>query len=78
MMFWFLSCSLLVAIQTKMPSFESRNARKLDGYPLTGIEDESSLNYLSEILYKFKNKIEPWNAIEKIKKQEFNNRLHII
>ena len=75
MMFWFLSCSLLVAIQTKMPSFESRNARKLDGYPLTGIEDESSLNYLSEILYKFKNKIEPWNAIEKIKKQTIKDKI---
>ena len=75
MMFWFLSCSLLIAIQTKMPSFESRNARKFDGYPLTGIENESPLKYLSEVLYKLKNNIEPWNSIEKVNKKSLEKNI---
>ena len=70
LMFWFLSCSLIIAIQTHIPSFEVNNSRKMRGYPFTGIENETSLNYMAEVLHKLKNQLVPWNSIEKMKKMQ--------
>ena len=51
---------ILVAIQTSIPSIKTRKTfpgcvRSFNGFPLEGEGDDSGLNYLSCIAYKYKN-----------------------
>ena len=54
LMLWFLSSSLIIAIQTHIPSFEVRNSRKMRGYPFTESKMKTSLNYMAEVLFKLR------------------------
>jgi hypothetical protein len=62
---------ILVSIQTSIPSIKTRKTfpgcvRSFNGFPLEGEGDDSGLNYLSCIAYKYKNPHTiPWNAISK-------------
>ena len=62
---------ILIAIQTSIPSIRTRKTfpgcvRSFNGFPLEGEGDDSGLNYLSCIAYKYKNPhTVPWNAIAK-------------
>ena len=62
---------ILIAIQTSIPSVKTRKTfpgcvRSFSGFPLEGEGDDSGLNYLACIAYKYKNpNTVPWNAISK-------------
>jgi hypothetical protein len=62
---------ILIAIQTSIPSIKTRKTfpgcvRSFNGFPLEGEGDDSGLNYLACIAYKYKNPhTVPWNAIAK-------------
>lgn len=62
---------VLISIQTTTPSFTvSRTfpgcVKSFSGYPLSGIEDLSGINYISCIVNKVKSSISPWNSIKKL------------
>jgi hypothetical protein len=71
LMFWYLASTLLVSIQTAVPSFHVKKTfpgcyRSFTGYPMTGIEDKNGIKYLACVLHKMKSSTEPWNSIEKL------------
>jgi len=65
----------LIAIQTAIPSIKTRKThpgciRSFNGYPFEGSGDNSSLTYLTCVIYDIRSSAEPWNVL-KGKKQEF-------
>ena len=70
--FWYLVSTLLVSIQTAVPSFRVKKTfpgcyRSFSGYPLEGgIEDKTGIKYMACVLHKMKSSTEPWNSIEKL------------
>ena len=62
---------ILVAIQTSIPSIKTRKTfpgcvRSFSGFPFEGEGDDTGLNYLACIAFKYKNPhTVPWNAIAK-------------
>jgi hypothetical protein len=77
-----ISCCILVAIQTAVPSFKTNKSmpgcvRSFSGYPLEGgIEDISALQYIACVLDKSKNKeADPWSAISKYKPEMLVKRM---
>jgi len=61
---------LFIGIQTSVPSFQSKKTfpgciRSFGGFPLTGLEDITGIQYISCVLNKTKSKISVWSAIEK-------------
>lgn len=72
MMFWFITSNIIVAIQTAIPSFIVKKTfpgcvKSFHGYPLSGVEDKSTIEYMACVLNKLGKDIEPWNAIKKVK-----------
>jgi len=66
---------IAVTIQTSIPSIKTRKTfpgclRSFVGYPLDGEGDYSLLKYISCIAIKISSGIEPWNTIQKIKKEQ--------
>ena len=66
---------LAVTIQTSIPPIKTRKTfpgclRSFVGYPLDGEGDYSLLKYISCIAIKISSGIEPWNTIQKIKKEQ--------
>jgi hypothetical protein len=66
---------VLIAIQTAIPSIKTRKThpgcvRSFNGYPFEGSGDNSSLMYLTCIVYDIRTSTEPWNVL-KGKKQDF-------
>jgi hypothetical protein len=66
---------LAVTIQISIPSIKTRKTfpgclRSFVGYPLDGEGDYSLLKYISCIAIKISSGIEPWNTIQKIKKEQ--------
>jgi hypothetical protein len=66
---------LAVTIQTSIPHIKTRKTfpgclRSFVGYPLDGEGDYSLLKYISCIAIKISSGIEPWNTIQKIKKEQ--------
>ena len=74
---------ILVAIQTSIPSIKTRKTfpgcvRSFSGFPLEGEGDDSGLNYLSCIAYKYKNPhTVPWNAIAKTNVEKMTSTLKL-
>ena len=65
----------LIAIQSAIPSIKTRKThpgcvRSFNGFPFEGSGDNSSLTYLTCIVYDIRSSAEPWNVL-KGKKQEF-------
>jgi hypothetical protein len=65
----------LIAVQTAVPSIKTRRThpgcvRSFNGFPFEGSGDNSSLTYLTCIVYDIRSSAEPWNVL-KGKKQEF-------
>ena len=61
---------MLIGILTSMPSIKSKKTfpnciKSFTGYPLTGIEDKTSMVYLSCVAHKIKSSIKPWKSISK-------------
>lgn len=62
----------LIAIQTNMPSIKTRKTypgcvKSLDGFPIEGAGDYSSVKYLACVAYKTRSSVKPWNVIMKTK-----------
>jgi len=53
--------------------------RSFSGYPFGGIEDLTTIEYFSCVLYKMRNEtIQPWNAIYKVNREELKERIKTI
>lgn len=80
LIFWIISGCLLISIQTSenmlniKKSFENC-IRSFDGYPLTGIENTSGIEYIACVMYNLKSDIEPWNSIKKLKKEVYGEKI---
>lgn len=62
---------LFMTIQTEIPSFITKKVmpgcvQSFRGYPLSGEENVSGLQYMACVLSKMEKKMEPWNALEKM------------
>lgn len=72
LLFWFIASSILVAIQTAIPSFRVKKTypgcvRSFSGYPMDGgIEDTTGIKYIACVMKKMESSIEPWNSIERL------------
>lgn len=71
---------MLIGILTSIPSIKSKKTfpnciRSFTGYPLTGIEDKTAINYISCIAHKIKSSIKPWNSISKTTQANITTRL---
>jgi hypothetical protein len=71
---------LLTSIQTAIPGFQSRKTfpgclRSFSGYPMTGEEDLTGIEYLACILEKTRSAIRPWSAIQKLNAKMIKERL---
>lgn len=70
--FWLIASSILISIQTAIPSFRSKKTypgcvRSFSGYPLEGgVEDISGIKYIACVMHKMKSSVVPWNSIEKL------------
>lgn len=72
MMFWFIICNLIVSIQTMKKSFVVKKTfpgcvKSFNGYPLSGVEDNSTIVYFACVINKLGKEVEPWNSIKKVK-----------
>lgn len=68
----YAAASLQIAIQTAIPSFRAKKTfpncvRSFSGYPLSGVEDMSTIRYIACVLQRSKTDIAPWNALVGIK-----------
>ena len=68
----YTTVSLLITIQTAIPSFKPKKSfpncvRSFTGYPLAGVEDLSTIKYIACVLQRSKSDIAPWNALVGIK-----------
>jgi hypothetical protein len=66
--------TLLIAIQTSIPSIRTRKTypgcvRSFSGYPFVDNDDYSSLNYLACVVIAMRSKQAPWNMIRRKKKE---------
>lgn len=64
--------SLIIAIQTNIPSFQTSKTfpgcvRSFTGYPLFGIEDAGAIQYISCVIFKIKSTIDPWSSLRSYK-----------
>uniref|UniRef100_A0A6C0DSA2 Uncharacterized protein n=1 Tax=viral metagenome TaxID=1070528 RepID=A0A6C0DSA2_9ZZZZ len=72
MLILIVACSLMVAIQTAVPSFKTKKTfpgcvRSFSGYPLSGgAEDLTGITYIACVIDKTKSSVTTWNAIQKL------------
>jgi hypothetical protein len=74
---------LLVGILISKPSIKTKKTypgciKSFTGYPLTGIEDKTSLIYICCIANKIKSSIRPWNSILKVNQSVLIQKLEQI
>jgi hypothetical protein len=71
----------LIAVQTNVPSIRTRKTfpgciRSFSGFPLEGTGDNSSLHYLSCIVYAIrKNSADPWTSIKNTKETAIASKI---
>ena len=68
---YFTLSYMLIGILTATPSIKTKKTfpncvRSFTGYPLTGVEDKTAINYIACIATKIKSSIKPWNSIVKV------------
>lgn len=76
-------CYMLIGILTSIPSIKSKKTfpnciKSFIGYPLTGIEDKTAINYIACIAHKIKSPIKPWNSISKVSQPNIVTRIEAI
>lgn len=76
-------CYMLIGILTAIPSIKSKKTfpnciKSFTGYPLTGVEDKTAINYIACIAHKIKSSIKPWNSISKVSQSNIITRLEAI
>jgi len=75
-----LGSMLLIAIQTAVPSFQTKKTfpgclRSFSGYPFSGIEDTTGIQYIACVLIKMKSAISPWDSLRNMKQDVLSNRI---
>ena len=75
-----VSSVFLISVQTAMPSLSSSRTvysciKSYNGFPLTGVEDLSSIEYIGCMLNKLNTQTEPWDSIRKIKQDKLSLKL---
>lgn len=75
-----VSSVLLVGIQTAIPSFKASRVfpgcvKSFTGYPLTGVEDMSGIQYIACVVNKVKSSIKPWNSLSKLNADKIATRI---
>ena len=83
MIIFIVSSIFLIAIQTAIPTISSKRTvysciKSFNGYPLSGIEDLSSIQYIACMLTKINTQVEPWDAIKKVKEEKMSMKLKSI
>jgi len=78
-----LAALIHIKLQTMIPSFKTNKTfpnciRSFSGYPMTGIEDVSGINYISCIISKMKSSIPPWDSIQNVKQDKLKIRIRDI
>ena len=74
---------LLIAVQTSIPSIQTKKTypsciRSFSGYPMTGTEDMTGIEYISCVLVKMKSSIDPWTAMKKLNSEKLTIRMRDI
>jgi len=75
-----LGAVLHIVIQTATPSFKTQKTfpscvRSFSGYPMTGMEDLSGINYISCVIVKMKSSIPPWDSMKSMKSDRLSVRI---
>tara|TARA_Y100000992_G_C21274369_1_gene499025 strand:+ start:4130 stop:10279 length:6150 start_codon:yes stop_codon:yes gene_type:complete len=75
-----LGSLLLISIQTAVPSFQTKKTfpscvRSFSGYPLSGMEDTTGIQYIACVLIKMKSAIPPWDSLRNVKQEVLSNRM---
>ena len=75
-----ISCVLLIAVQTAIPSFQPKRTfpgclRSFSGYPMTGVEDLTGIKYIACVLNKTKSSISPWISIQQYSTDVLSKRI---
>ena len=75
-----ISSVLLVAIQTAIPSFQTKRTfpgcvRSFSGFPMDGVEDLTGIQYIACVINKIKSQVSPWDSIKKYKPEILANRI---
>ena len=78
-----VSSVFLIAIQTAIPTLSSSRTihnciKSYNGFPLTGIEDLSSIEYIGCMLSKLNTQTEPWDSINKVKQHKLSSKIKTI
>jgi hypothetical protein len=66
------ACVLFVAIQTAIPSFQTKKSfsncfSSFEGYPLGGVEDITGITYITCVILQMRSSIAPWDSVGKYK-----------
>jgi hypothetical protein len=82
-MIFIIASVLIVAIQTAIPSFQTKRTfpscvRSFSGFPMDGIEDTTGIQYIACVINKVKSQISPWNSIKKYKPDILASRIQQI
>jgi len=72
MIIMIIASSILVSIQTAVPSFQTKKTfpgcvRSFSGYPLNGVEDVTGIKYIACVIEKSGSTISYWKSIQKLK-----------
>ena len=75
-----ISCNFFIAIQVAIPSFSVKKTfpgciRSFSGFPLTGVEDLTGIQYMACILTKISSSIGIWESIKKYKSEVLVKRM---
>jgi hypothetical protein len=80
-MFWIISSTILISIQTAIPSFRTKKTfpgciRSFQGYPLDGgVEDLTGIQYIACVMFKLKSSSTPWNSIERLNVEAYTSKI---
>lgn len=75
-----LAAIIHVCVQTAIPSFSVNKTfpncvRSFSGYPMTGMEDLTGIQYIACVMIKMKSSISPWDSLVGMKQDKFSNRI---
>ena len=70
----------IIYLQSEIPSFKPKKTfpgcvKSLTGFPINGQGDNSSIEYISCILYNIKTSESPWNVLKKIKVENISEKI---
>jgi hypothetical protein len=74
---------MLIGILTSMPSIKSKKTfpnciKSFTGYPVTGIEDKTSIAYIACVAHKIKSSVKPWSSINKTSQVNIATKIEAI